>query len=1071
MNLSLVSAWCEESPFTGDFVKLVYRKDGRPFMKSLPAKWTFFVKGLGEDERAALARDGRVTGARLDEHGYFRVDCKYRKARRVLISRLRDWCDRTKRDDVEIFEGDVGPVRRVLSDHPSIEVSDSPRLVYIDIETDARKAIALHKEGEARILSWAICDAEMNSRGEVLKADDDDSEREMLERLIGALEPYDCVLAWYGDGYDFEVIRERCRVLNVHPGGKGIPWFRWTWLDHLEVFKKYNIASDQGGEAKSSFALGHVAGYLLGETKLDFDASKTWEAWEERPDELLAYNVQDVELLPKIEAKTGFVALHLAVCKICRVLPDTDSLKATHQGDGFLLRLGDEYGYRWPTKVYGDDVSHEQFEGAYVMRPTRLGAVDSVHVCDFSGLYPSIIRTWNMSPDTKIKGSAEPGPGVCQLPTARTCFRTDSDGMFRIALDRLVGKRAEYQAMMKKETHGSPEYVKAKNLQAAFKIVANSFYGILGSQWSRFFDVQIAEGVTKTARWLLQSVIEEARERGLDPFYGDTDSVFVAGESEAMSTLVADMNASWGERLEPWGIEPGSPNHIDLDFEKTFSRIIMISAKRYAGRFVRYKGKDAGVDAKPEVKGLEFKRGDTINLARQMQVEIVYKLLGIGEPFDTPLPGHEEMREILNRWKETILRGELDIADVTLSQSISKRPWEYLRFTKAACPVCGSPGVLTKDPQIKGYVAPDPVCPSCGGPRKIASPPMHVRVALEMIRQGKEVLVGNRIRYLVTVPPRDSDAQDKSIPVAADTPGAFERIDREYYWGRVGKASQRVLEKAFPEHEWGDTGREKKDRKVARLRAERRGSFSEMPLFRHFGVEDDEDEIAAGIASTTGARTVRTRRRMKSEPEPTPAPERPKVSPLNDEDRERIRTMVASGDRFDVGDYCITYGKRPSEVRPYAMQLKASVSGGVGANAGAVPTPQPKRRRRRKAPPAVEAAPEQEPTPPPKRRRRRRVQPIEYRITEQSTDVNGGAEAHRRSVLLSRFREVLDEHPGTYPVRIVVVLPSKQAKVTIPCMDSEGKPYRIDPSPEAFEKISKIMTATDELLGWPPDNQ
>lgn len=807
---NLVSGWTE-----GDKSYLVEREGDGIRIRTVPARWAFFVTGLDDTDRANLARDRRVIGVKQTDGGkYTRVDCKNRWGRKDIVEILERAARRTT--GVEILEADVTPIVRLLADVPSLQVDPEPRLGFLDLETDSRVGFNGAREGNARILSWAITDSSgERAASAVLEGEATDSpqtldrnERALIGALLDAADRFDVLIAWNGDGFDFPVIQMRASVLGMETRrGQPIAWNRWCWLDHLEVFKKYNMHSDGGGEQKTSFKLDHVATYLLGEGKDEFDATRTWEAWaaggEERA-RLLRYNVKDTALLPRIEAATGFLALHLAVCHICRVFADTHSLHATAQGDGFLLRLGADYGYRWATRPEFGDNPPAPFKGAFVMEPKRLGAVDNVHVCDFAGLYPSIMRTWNMSPDTKLPRRAEtvkPGvphvePGVCQLPNRATWFRTDKDGMFRIALDTLVAKRAEYTAEMKKHPAGTVEHERYKRLSGAFKIVANSFYGITGSPYSRFFDPEIAEGVTQTGKWLLENVISEATARKLDPFYGDTDSVFVAGEAEVMRALVEHMNETWGQRLEPWGILPGAPNHVDLDFEKTFRRIVIVSAKRYAGAYLVYKGKPALETAKPEVKGLEFKRGDTIRLAREMQSEVVHTLLRPG-----PIPAPHEIRAIVDRYRERVLRGELTLDDVRITQSLTKRVEEYAdRYNSDRCR-CGYSfdGVGPDGPET---------CPSCNVVRAKTAQPAHVRVARLLKERGEPLGEGARVAYIIVGRTNTIEA------IPAGDPGALERADRSFYWeNRIYPATERILEHVYPQvRSWGESKVERKQR-------------------------------------------------------------------------------------------------------------------------------------------------------------------------------------------------------------------------------------------------------------------
>src|SRR6185369_14293806 len=70
--------------------------------------------------------------------------------------------------------------------------------------------------------------------------------------------------------------------------------------------------------------------------------------------------------------------------------------------------------------------------------------------------------------------------------------------------------------------------------------------------------------------------------------------------------------------------EHGAPaNHINLEYEKEFSRVFFVAAKKYAGWYANFKGKTPGPGDKPKVRGLEMKRGDAGKLARTLQEQVV----------------------------------------------------------------------------------------------------------------------------------------------------------------------------------------------------------------------------------------------------------------------------------------------------------------------------------------------------------------------------------------------------------------------------------------------------------------
>lgn len=790
------------------------------------AKWSAFFVGLDDKDRLALQRARDVVG--LSVRGkYTRVDFRNRWARKDCLYRLEPAIDgaRLAGADAAVLEADVNPLRRFMSDHGAAFVSPTPRCAWFDLETDSRCSfVDAVENGKARILCWSVAtlvdgEARKVASG-LLEADTDAAEKMLIEDLLDACRDFDVLLAWSGDGFDFPVLLARAEKLRVTIGGLRPLWYRWCMLDCLEVFKKYHAHVHESGEEKTSFKLNSIAQAVLGEGKKEFAASRTWEAWvaggEERQ-KLLEYNEQDTILMPKIEGQTGYVALHLAVCSVTRCFPDSNSLKASQQGDGFLLRLGEIYNHRWPTKKFGEEAAH--YEGAFVMEPTRTGIIENVHVADFAALYPSIMRSWNISPETALyRLQVDPPEGSCRLPyTDMVRFSKAQRGMFPRALDELVAKRAEYSKRQDAAEPGSPEWERFKRLSGAYKIVANSFYGIMGSAFARFFSSTAAEAVTQTGAWLIKSVAKASKDAGLDAFYGDTDSVFVSGASERFSEVVRTLNAHW----KPMADELGAQEcHLKLEFEKSFKRIVLVSAKRYIGRFTIYKGKEVG-GKKIEVKGLEYKRGDTVRLSRQMQKELIDLLLG------DELPTLEVMRTFVQTWKQRVLEGALSIEDIVLSQSVQSLDQYKERYTTTRCGAGKGKSKCEMDYGSssvgKEFLA---ACPRCGAERKIASAPVHVRVAKVLAERGEEIRSGTRVEYLII-----SDEGDRIEAVPARDPGALEKIDRQYYWNtRIYPPTARVLESAFPDELWVETTQQRKERRKQEAIERNRGVVG-LPLF------------------------------------------------------------------------------------------------------------------------------------------------------------------------------------------------------------------------------------------------
>ncbi len=764
--------------WSGDSIVVVSRTpSGKRQSKAYPAEYSCFLKAsaVTQEVESKLRRWPRIK--RWHPEGeWIRLSWRSWADLKEATSRMRyphpvhgGTESLFERMGLEVFEADVYPVRRWLTEN-DIEIQ-KPRCCYLDLETDSR--VPFGRKEEARILSWAVVPDDGEWVGDVLSEDTDKAEREMLIELWEALDAHDQVCAWNGDRFDFEVLKARTKLHGLEVNHHG-----WLWLDHLELFKSMNMHVSESGDEKQSHALGRVATAVLGETKDDLDASKTWEYWEaggESREKLFKYNVRDADLLRLIEAETGYIDLLPTICQVCSTLPDSRGNNGTNFVEGYLLKMGLKEGRRfrtnWDAAAYG-----EKFEGAFVMEPTRKGILHGVHVCDFAGMYPSIIQTWNISPETLRKDvvlqedvDARPAylkymplrtfplpPDCCSVPGG-SIFQSSPPGLVPRAIAELKSMRKFWSEKKSHSVPGTPEWHDSDRKSNAYKVCANTFYGVTGAPTSRFYAKELAGSVTAAGRWLILETIKAAEARGMSGVYTDTDSVFVMDVTEtAFRTFTDWCNTDLYPSLLK---ELNCPvNEIKIAYEKEFSTLILVGKKRYAGRFAHYKGTRATDESKPEIKGLEYKRGDSVKLARDLQYEVVMMIMQGDENPDS-------YKAHIEAWKTRMLEGQLASRDFMLSKSLSMDARSYARKLK-------------KDGQY-------------------AAQPIHVEVAHVLAKRGFDTGAGARIEYLVV---DGSVSPLKAIPFIDYTEGVE---DRFYLWSNlVWPPTERVLECAFPEIRW-----------------------------------------------------------------------------------------------------------------------------------------------------------------------------------------------------------------------------------------------------------------------------
>jgi DNA polymerase elongation subunit (family B) len=553
-------------------IVIVERNGDEVIVRERAAEFSCFIRNDIDDDTKRKIRNHKSVKGMLEEGNWIRILWRDSYEREEL-------CKKLEADGVRTYEGDVGAVRRFLTDNKIPHVV--PRLCYLDIETDSRVPVRLAAEGKARILCWTVIGFDDKVTVGVLDEDTDVSERALLQRLIKTLERYDQIASWNGDNFDFPATKARCIQRRIATN-----FDRWLWLDQMALFIKMNTMAAESGEEKASYSLQAISTALLGVGKDDFDASKTFDAWvaggEERQ-KLVRYNVTDVRRQKQIEEKTGYIALLQTLAETTNVFADSRGMNPTIQAEGFLLKLGAQKDYRFPSNFvrgYAD-----KFKGAYVMEPKGSGIIKNVHVGDFASLYPSIIVTWNMSPETLIDGedlerADALGVPYCRAPITGTCFLTDGEGILPHAVKEVMRLRKYWNDLKSTFPPGSDEWVSANRKATAYKIAANSFYGVVGSPMSRFFSRDVAEAVTQVGAWLIQETMREAEDRTMMSIYGDTDSLFIANCTRTQFEVFVEWcnHDFYPVKLKECGC---TENLIKLAYEKEFERLIFISAKKY----------------------------------------------------------------------------------------------------------------------------------------------------------------------------------------------------------------------------------------------------------------------------------------------------------------------------------------------------------------------------------------------------------------------------------------------------------------------------------------------------------
>ncbi|MDR2303891.1 MAG: DNA polymerase II [Treponema sp.] len=422
----------------------------------------------------------------------------------------------------------------------------------------------------------------------------------------------------------------------------------------------------------------------------------------EDPERFGEYCLRDAELVTGILEKTGLFRLTAERAVLTGVSLDKawTSVVSFERIYGMELRKA---GIAPPPDDPGRKVSGAA--GGTVLDPAP-GLFENIAVFDFRSLYPSIMRTFNIDPLSHaqaVEGSLDAAQRLQVRPN--TLHRRPGGIHARIESEAKEGDliTAPNGAAFSRVPGLLPALIgtyfaerqKAldeNNETAAqvYKILMNSFYGVLGTASCRYGRTELAGAITSFARkWLFLSR-DWFSEKGRRVLYGDTDSLFVEtglGDGSEYNhfdrlckNLAAELNSFLAERIkEEYGLE----SFIELRFEKVYRRFLIphLRGAFQRGEQAEAKGRAKGYGGyllipdgrcRIEVKGMEAVRSDSTSLARRLQLELL-ELVFSGK-------GEEAFTAKLRETLQLLRNGKLD-AELVYRKRLTRPPEAYTAST------------------------------------------------------------------------------------------------------------------------------------------------------------------------------------------------------------------------------------------------------------------------------------------------------------------------------------------------------------------------------------------------------
>tara|TARA_Y100000310_G_C20702883_1_gene831618 strand:+ start:9672 stop:12311 length:2640 start_codon:yes stop_codon:yes gene_type:complete len=531
--------------------------------------------------------------------------------RRQAIQKLKN-NETGQFEDIRLFEN-IGTQQQFLIDqyhqqNDSLDFSQFPiKFVFIDIETyspnefpspekakDTINVITCYDSITQKFYTWGLGDWK-HSRDDVIYVSCV-SERELLVKFIDWIkkDPPDILSGWNSELFDIPYIINRVmKVLGEDSARELSPVqtiysrdlvsqfgkynTRWhikgmSCVDYLDVYKKFS----QG--LRQSYKLDDIAEHELNQKKVDYGDQSLAELSQSDWQTFVDYNIQDVNLLVRMEEKLRYLEL-LRMLAYTGLTPFENAMGTLNVITGAGVIEARKQNMIVPTFVKPVRDTGK-FEGAYVGEPKR-GFQDYIISFDVNSLYPNVMISLNLSPETKMgkfeiqsdgkvlltKAKGKPntltkenlykGVKEAQLSVSRAqvLFSQKNKGIFPQIVDNFYKERVKIRREMNKYKRQlaslekddlTREQLKDKInklhiKQFTIKIFINTVYGYFGNKHAPMGDTDISRSITLTGQGVIKesnkilveyikdkcNLTDEHMEKDSPIVYNDTDSVYI----------------------------------------------------------------------------------------------------------------------------------------------------------------------------------------------------------------------------------------------------------------------------------------------------------------------------------------------------------------------------------------------------------------------------------------------------------------------------------------------------------------------------------------------------------------
>ncbi|MEM5772647.1 MAG: DNA-directed DNA polymerase, partial [Candidatus Aenigmatarchaeota archaeon] len=415
-----------------------------------------------------------------------------------------------------------------------------------------------------------------------------EDEKEIIERFLEIVkeEDPDFICTYNGDNFDFPKLKERSEELKIplkfgrdnsliHLVRRGrISSTKIRGRVHIDIFNfiDHILSASLKSEV---LTLNEVAQELLGVGKKEMEYEEMVEIWSKKVgmEKLAEYSLHDSILTFKLSEL--ILPQIFALSRLTGLLP-FDVCRNTYSQlvEAFYMRKAFVDNLIIPNRPKTEEIEKRKMEPAYkgaiVIEPKK-GIHSDILAFDFRSLYPTIIVSHNISPETLNCDHVE-----CKeknkVPETSWHFCLKNKGFIPKHLEELIIKRQEIKKIMKKIKKDSEEWKRLDNLQYALKIIANASYGYFGFIGAKWYKRECGASTAAFGRYYITTVVKEAKNFGFEIIYGDTDSLMVKYPNETSREKLIEIGEKFAEK-----VNSKLPGIIELEFRDLYEGGIFVA--------------------------------------------------------------------------------------------------------------------------------------------------------------------------------------------------------------------------------------------------------------------------------------------------------------------------------------------------------------------------------------------------------------------------------------------------------------------------------------------------------------